>query len=68
MKNLANEFDFNYIVRPNRPELKKAGNLRYAFSITTGDFIVIFDADFCPREDFLNEVIPYFKDEKIAII
>ncbi|CAN0312789.1 unnamed protein product, partial [Hapterophycus canaliculatus] len=37
------------IRRPNIPELKKAGNLRYAFARTSGQVLVIFDADFCPR-------------------
>lgn len=37
------------IRRDNRPEMKKAGNLRYAFARTSGEAVVIFDADFCPR-------------------
>lgn len=37
------------VLRSNAPELKKAGNLRNAFSITSGEAIAIFDADFCPR-------------------
>ena len=69
VKQLATDHCFEYICRPDRPTLKKAGNLRFAFSMTSGDFIVIFDADFCPRPDFLKEVMPYFKeDEKIAIM
>lgn len=56
------------IRRDNRPELKKAGNLRYAFARTGGDVIAIFDADFCPREDFLNETTPYFTDPTIGIV
>lgn len=27
-----------------------------------GDIFTIFDADFCPRPDFLQEVVPYFSD------
>lgn len=54
--------------RPNRPELKKAGNLRYAFAHTTGETIVILDADFCPRPDFLRETLPYFLDSTIGIV
>ena len=48
--------------------LKKAGNLRYAFPRMTGDFFFIFDADFCPRQDFLSETLPYMEwNPKIAI-
>lgn len=66
---LAKTFGFSYLVRPNRPELKKAGNLRFAFAQTHGELIVIFDADFCPRPDFLKETLPYFAaNDKLAIL
>jgi cellulose synthase/poly-beta-1,6-N-acetylglucosamine synthase-like glycosyltransferase len=64
----AARFGFNYIVRPNRPKLKKAGNLRYAFKKTSGDFILVLDADFVPREDMLLEMVGYFLDESIGIV
>ncbi|KAF7191553.1 Cellulose synthase catalytic subunit [UDP-forming] [Pseudocercospora fuligena] len=51
-------FNFHYICRDNRPLLKKAGNLRYAFALTNAPFFAIFDADFCPRTDFLKEIMP----------
>jgi len=44
VKFLAESFGFNYMLRDNRPELKKAGNLRWAFARTEGDFFVIYDA------------------------
>jgi cellulose synthase/poly-beta-1,6-N-acetylglucosamine synthase-like glycosyltransferase len=66
---MAAEFGFNYIVREDRPRLRKAGNLRWAFSHTNGDFFTIFDADFCPRSDFFLELMPeHLVDEKAAII
>ncbi|CAM9907342.1 unnamed protein product [Ascophyllum nodosum] len=69
VKALAEAFGFNYIVRPDRPLLKKAGNLRHAFTQTSGDAIAIFDADFCPRPDFLRETVPYLDhDESIGIV
>lgn len=55
---MATQYGFNYICREDRPRLKKAGNLRWAFARTEGDFFTIFDADFCPRADFLQEIIP----------
>ena len=45
---------------------KKAGNLRYAFAQTSDEFLVIFDADFAPRPDFLAETLPYFDDPAIG--
>ena len=71
-KNYNNNNDNNKkrtdIRRDNRPELKKAGNLRYAFNRTHGEIIVIFDADFCPRPEFLRETTPYFAQEDVAIL
>jgi cellulose synthase (UDP-forming) len=48
--------------------MKKAGNLKYGFEHSDGDLIVIFDADFCPRPDFLDELVPYFDDGGVAIV
>lgn len=67
-KNLAGKYGFNYI-RRETSELKKAGNLRNAFAKTSADFIIIFDADFCPASDFLIQTIPYFyENENISIV
>jgi len=56
---LAGQMSFEYLVRPNRGWFKKAGNLRHGYQQSGGEFLVIFDADFCPREDFLHETLPY---------
>ncbi|CAM9791095.1 unnamed protein product, partial [Scytosiphon promiscuus] len=69
VRELAGTFGFEYVLRDNAPELKKAGNLRNAFGRTTGDAIAIFDADFCPRTDFLKETVPYLgEDPTIGIV
>ncbi|PYC66359.1 glycosyl transferase [Streptomyces tateyamensis] len=65
---LAEEFDFRYVVRPNRGELKKAGNLNHALPLGDGEFIAILDADFAPRADFLRHLVPYFADPAIGIV
>ncbi len=65
---LAERYGFGYIVRPNRGHLKKAGNLKYGYERTNGDFIVIFDADFAPRPDFLRELMPYFSEGDVGIV
>lgn len=67
--NLAKQYGFEYIVRDDRPRLKKAGNLRWAFQRTQGDFFNIYDADFCPRPDILREIIPrMIADPEVAIV
>ncbi|KAH6898001.1 family 2 glycosyl transferase [Thelonectria olida] len=66
---LAEKYGFIYHVRDNRPHLRKAGNLRWNFTRTNGDYFIIFDADFCPRADFIKElVVEHLADEKTAIV
>jgi cellulose synthase (UDP-forming) len=67
-EDLARSLGFHYVVRPDRGKDKKSGNLRYTFGRTGGEFIVILDADFVPREDFLDETLPYMDDPKVAIV
>lgn len=55
--------------RPSLGEMKKAGNLKFAFDRTQGEFIAIFDADFCPAPNFLEETLPYFlKDPLVGLV
>ena len=65
---LAAEFGFEYRTRPDRGHLKKAGNLNFGYAQSRGDLIVVFDADFCPRSDFLYHLAPYFAEENIGIV
>lgn len=68
VRELARTHGFDYLVRPDRGRLKKAGNLRFGFERTDGDYIVILDADFCPRPDFLLHTAPYLDDPHVAIV
>jgi hypothetical protein len=67
-RSMAELFGFRYIHRPDWPAGKKAGNLRYAFSQTSAEYLVILDADFAVRRDFLAETLPYMDDPKIGIV
>jgi cellulose synthase (UDP-forming) len=60
LKALARKFGFAYATRPDRGWYKKSGNLKYAYEISDGDFILLLDADFAPRADLLDETLPYF--------
>lgn len=66
---LADRFEFNYFSREDAPKDKKAGNLRDAFARTDGEFILILDADFCPRSDILKEMMPHIvSDDGVGIV
>ena len=69
VESLAKRFEFHYLCRPDQPNFKKAGNLRHGFAQSTGEFYTVFDADFCPRPDFLFETLPYLlANDKLAIL
>ncbi|MFC4337929.1 glycosyltransferase [Salininema proteolyticum] len=68
VKALAENYGFHYSVRDDRPRWKKAGNINHGYRLGDGEFIAVFDADFCPRPDFLRHLMPYFGDEDTAIV
>lgn len=69
IKSMAADFGFGYLVRPNRGWMKKAGNLRHGFENTSGECILILDADFAPRVDLLHELLPYLDvDARTGIV
>jgi cellulose synthase (UDP-forming) len=67
-RQVSEAFGFSYLRRPDSRGCKKAGNLNYAFERTSGEFIVVFDADFRPRGDFLAETLPYADDPQTGIV
>jgi len=46
----------------------KAGALAYGMGRTDAEFFAIFDADFRPEPDFLERLMPYFVDTKVAVV
>lgn len=67
VRDLAVRNGFEYLARSGSA-YKKAGNLQYAFERTSYDHVVIFDADFVPRPDFLLELVPYMDDSTVGIV
>lgn len=61
------DVNFQLIRRPNRSGYK-AGALAYGTAIATGEFIAIFDADFQPSANFLQQTLPYFTDAKVGVV
>jgi cellulose synthase (UDP-forming) len=67
-RSVAGALGFCYVRRPDLRAHKKSGNLRYTFARTSAEHLVIFDADFAPRPDFLAETLPYMDDPATAIV
>jgi cellulose synthase (UDP-forming) len=67
IKQLAKELGCKYITRPDNRHAK-AGNLNHALTKTSGELIVVFDADFIPTKNFLTRTVGFFQDEKMALV
>ncbi len=68
IRDLCRKYGFSYLRRQNVGEMKKAGNLKYGFENSTGEYIIIFDADFAPNSDFIKHTLPYMTNKKIGIL
>jgi cellulose synthase (UDP-forming) len=62
VREMAREFGFAYVSRPNAGWFLKSGNLRYGYQVASGEFILLLDADFAPRSDLLDETLPYMTE------
>jgi len=60
-------FDIQHIHRTNRHGFK-AGALENGLKSATGELIAIFDADFIPAPNFLEDVVDYFSDEQVGMV
>src|SRR6516162_2899028 len=60
-------FDIQHIHRTNRHGFK-AGALENGLKSATGELIAIFDADFIPAPNFLEDVVDYFSDSQVGMV
>jgi cellulose synthase (UDP-forming) len=67
VKALAAELGCEYLSR-NDNQYAKAGNLNHAIAQTSGDLIVVFDADFVPTTNFLTRTVGFFQDPQLALV
>ncbi|HOB75771.1 MAG TPA: glycosyltransferase family 2 protein [Phycisphaerae bacterium] len=63
----AQGFDIEYIHRDNRAGYK-AGALANGLKTATGEFVLIFDADFIPPPEILASTIDYFTDPSVGMV
>ncbi len=64
---LAAHWGYHYLARKTSA-FKKAGNLQYGLTHSSGDAILLLDADFVPRPEFLRETLPYLDDPAVGIV
>lgn len=67
MFELTKKLGCNYITRETNKGYK-AGNINNALKQTSGEIVIIFDADHIPVSTFIKDIICNFSDPKVALI
>lgn len=69
---MAGDVGCNYIIRGNewagKQRHAKAGNVNNALMQTSGEYILILDADQIPSPQIINKCIGFFTDPKVAFV
>ncbi len=60
-------FDISYIHRKNRNGFK-AGALAEGLNTAKGEYIAVYDADFVPQKEMLQNTIHYFADKSVGMV
>jgi cellulose synthase (UDP-forming) len=64
---MTRELGIGYIRRVGNAHAK-SGNLNFALSVTSGEFILQLDADHVPLPSILDRMLGYFNDPKMAVV
>jgi cellulose synthase (UDP-forming) len=68
MRQFAAEVGVQYITRPDNHHAK-AGNLNHALTLTSGEYIAIFDCDHVPTCGFLQSAMGWLlRDPRLALV
>ncbi|HWO72199.1 MAG TPA: glycosyltransferase [Dehalococcoidia bacterium] len=67
VRRLCKRLGAEYLTRPTN-EGAKAGNLNHALARTSGEFVAVIDADFVPKPSFIDDMLGYFRDPKVAFV
>ena len=73
LRELAESNGIGYVTRsadwtPDMPRHAKAGNLNNALMLTSGEYLLILDADQIPEPDILDKTLGYFNDDRVALV
>ncbi|MHA7197651.1 glycosyltransferase family 2 protein [Arthrobacter alkaliphilus] len=72
LRQLAARHGLGYVTRSTdwegMPRHAKAGNLNNALMMTSGEFLLILDADQVPSPDILDKTLGYFNHRKVALV
>lgn len=65
---LAERYGATYLTRPDRKH-NKAGNLNFGMEHSTGEFVLVIDADHVVQPHIIDDLLGHFQDdEKVAVV
>jgi cellulose synthase (UDP-forming) len=64
---LAADYGARYLTRPDNRHAK-AGNINHALGRTSGEFVLVLDADHVPQPDILDATLGHFRDPRVALV
>ena len=67
VRRLADRLGAAYVTRDDN-EHAKAGNINHALGCTSGDLVLVLDADHVPQPDILDATVGYFDDPSVALV
>ncbi len=68
-KRLTKDLGALYVSRPSHEKgYAKSGNLNYGLRQGKGEFFAVFDADHAPQKSFLEELLPFFENARVALV
>ena len=67
LEEMCRELEVGYLTRPTNEDAK-AGNINAALARTSGEFIVVLDADFIPLPNLLERTLGHFGDQGLAFV
>ena len=65
VRDMAERLGINYLTRTDN-EHAKAGNINAALPRTSGELVLVLDADHVPQPDLLKAVVGYFEQPELA--
>lgn len=72
LRDAAQSMGVGYVTRgeewSGKPRHAKAGNLNNALMQTTGEYILVLDADMVAKPQILDRTLGYFADDKVALV
>lgn len=67
VEKLCKKYKVKYITREDNKHAK-AGNLNNLLNVSRGDYILVLDADFIPKQNIIEKMLPYFEDSKMGFV